>query len=145
MSQNVVLPHVLAAINGASVVCLSLGWLSVRSGARKTHRAAMIASVCLGVAFLVLYAAYHLNAGLAKFGGAGLIRPIYFGILIAHIAVAAAVAVLVPLSFIRALRGELARHRAYARWTMPAWLFVSVSGIVVYVMTIHLFPVGALS
>jgi uncharacterized membrane protein YozB (DUF420 family) len=100
----------------------------------------MKTAVGLGAAFLVLYLAYHFGAGLAKFGGQGLIRPIYFTILIIHIITAAAAAVVVPLAVMRALKGRFEAHRAIAERTWWLWMFVAVSGIVVYVMTIHLWP-----
>jgi uncharacterized membrane protein YozB (DUF420 family) len=100
----------------------------------------MLGAVAVSIAFLVTYLIYHFNAGLAKFGGEGLIRPIYFAILIAHVLIAIVITPLVPITLFRALRGDFERHRRIARWTYPLWMYVAVSGVVVYGMAIHWFP-----
>jgi putative membrane protein len=100
----------------------------------------MIAAIGLGIAFLVLYLSYHFGAGLAKFGGEGLIRPVYFTILIAHIIAATVAVPLVPLAVYRAVTGKYERHRRLAPWAWKVWMFVALSGIVVYAMTIHIWP-----
>ena len=134
------LPHVNAALNGATIVCLFAGLYFIRSGQRDRHRAAMIAALVVSAAFLVTYLIYHFNAGLAKFGGEGIIRPIYFGILIVHVIGAIIITPLVPITVWRALTQRFDRHRALARWTWPLWMFVALSGVVVYVMAVHMFP-----
>jgi putative membrane protein len=88
----------------------------------------------------VTYLIYHFNSGLARFGGEGVIRPIYFSLLIAHVIGAIIITPLVPITLYRALTGQFARHRQLARWTWPLWMYVAISGVVVYVMTIHLYP-----
>ena len=100
----------------------------------------MAAAVAVSVVFLVIYVYYHANAGLAKFGGQGWIRPAYFTLLIIHIIMSAVLVPLVPITVIRALRQRFDRHRAIARWTWPIWVFVTSSGLVVYVMAVHLYP-----
>jgi putative membrane protein len=142
MIANTTLPHVLAAINSMTVLTILIGFVSIKRGARGAHRGAMLVSAGLGVAFLVIYLTYHMNAGLAKFGGVGAARTIYFSILIVHILAAALAAVMVPLTLFRALRREFLSHRAIARRTLPLWLFVSVSGLVVYVLAVHIYPYG---
>ena len=134
------LPHIMAVLNTGTVIALMLGYREIRRGNRDRHRACMLTAVGLGAAFLVLYTIYHLGAGLAKFGGTGIIRPIYFTILIVHILAAAAAAVVVPLAVWRALTGRFAAHKAIARRTWNLWMFVALSGILVYVMTIHIWP-----
>ena len=134
------LPHVLAVLNGATIACLALGLALIRAGRRDAHRAAMLAAVAVSVAFLTVYLIYHFNAGLAKFGGEGWIRPAYFSLLIAHVIGAIVITPLVPMTLWRALTGSFERHRRLARWTWPLWMFVAVSGIVVYVMAVHMFP-----
>lgn len=136
------LPHVLAAINSLTVVTLITGFIFIRRGERHRHKAFMVASLVLAVLFLAVYLYYHANAGLAKFGGEGLIRPIYFTILIAHIIGAVLLVPLVPTTVFFAVRGRFPRHRKLARWTLPLWLYVSASGVVVYVMAVHIFPSG---
>ncbi len=134
------LPHVLAGLNGLTIVLLIAGFAFIRRKNRTAHRACMLGAVSLAVLFLMVYVYYHANAGLAKFGGAGLIRPIYFTILIAHIIGAVALVPMVPITLLRALKGRFGRHKRIARWTWPLWLYVSASGVVVYVMAIHIFP-----
>ncbi len=134
------LPHINAVLNGATIVFLAAGLAYIRTGRRAEHRACMIGALSVSVAFLVVYLIYHFNAGLAKFGGEGMVRPIYFAILITHIAIAVAIVPLVPITVYRALKGRFERHKRIARWTWPLWMFVAVSGLVVYVMAIHLYP-----
>jgi len=134
------LPHVNAALNGATIVFLAAGLAFIRTGRRAEHRACMIGALSVSVAFLVSYLIYHFNAGLAKFGGEGMVRPVYFTLLIIHIAIAAVITPLVPITAYRALRGRFDRHKRIARWTWPLWMFVAVSGIVVYAMAVHVYP-----
>ena len=140
MLQIVDLPHVNAALNGATIVFLAAGLAFIRSGRRVEHRACMIGALTVSVAFLVTYLIYHFNSGLAKFGGEGIIRPIYFTLLITHVAFAAVITPLVPITVYRALKGRFERHKRIARWTWPLWMFVAVSGVVVYVMAVQLYP-----
>lgn len=134
------LPHVLAGINVVSTAFIVGGYVCIRRGKRTFHRASMIAAAAASLAFLAVYVVYHLNAGLARFGGEGAVRPIYFTLLIAHIIMAVVIVPLVPATFYMALSGRLERHRAWARWTLPIWLYTTVSGVVVYVMAVHLYP-----
>lgn len=136
------LPHVNAALNALSIVFLSFGYAYIRSGQREKHRACMLAAVAVSAAFLVTYLIYHFNSGLARFGGEGWVRPLYFTILIVHVLVAVVITVMVPITLFRALAGRFDRHRRIARWTWPLWMYVAVSGVVVYVMAIHMFPYG---
>lgn len=139
------LPHVNAALNGISIVFLALGLRFILRGDRRRHRAMMLSAATVSALFLVTYLTYHFNSGLAKFGGEGIVRPIYFGILIAHVIGAVVITALVPLTLYRALSGQYDRHRKIARWTWPLWMYVAVSGVVVYVMAVHMFPyVGGL-
>jgi putative membrane protein len=134
------LPHVLAVTNVATIVVLLRAYSLIRARDREGHRRTMFVAIGLGVAFLAVYLVYHAFAGLAKFGGYGAIRPIYFTLLAVHVLMAFVVAVLVPITFYNAMVGRFATHRRFARVTMPAWLFVAVSGLVVYVMAVHLYP-----
>jgi putative membrane protein len=134
------LPHVNAALNALSMIFLAFGYRFIRAGDRRRHRACMLAATAASLLFLITYLTYHFNSGLARFGGEGFIRPVYFTILIAHVLVAIAITPLVPLTLYRALTGQFARHRAIAGWTWLLWMYVAASGVVVYVMAIHLFP-----
>jgi putative membrane protein len=134
------LSHVIALLNGASAFALGLGFFFIRRGRWRRHRACMLTAVGLSAAFLVVYVIYKANAGFARFGGEGWIRPVYFTILIAHIMGAVAIVPLVPIALVRALRGRFDAHRRIARLAWPLWMYVGVSGVVVYAMAVHLFP-----
>ncbi len=134
------LTHVLAVLNAATIVVLLYAYSRIRAKDREGHRRAMMVAIAIGAVFLAVYFVYHAFAGLAKFGGEGPIRPIYFTLLAIHVVMALVVAVLVPLTVYNALKGRFAVHRRFARVTFPSWLFVAVSGLVVYVMAVHLYP-----
>ena len=137
------LTHVLAVINAATIVVLLWAYSRIRARDREGHRRTMMVAIGLGVAFLAVYFVYHASAGLAKFGGSGPVRPIYFTLLAVHVAMAFVVAVLVPLTFMNAMKQRFATHKRLARVTLPLWLFVAASGLVVYVMAVHLYPLAA--
>ncbi|TVR95616.1 MAG: DUF420 domain-containing protein [Rhodospirillales bacterium] len=134
------LPHFNATFNAISIAFLIGGLYFILNGMQERHKLCMVGALVASAAFLVTYLIYHFNAGLAQFGGEGIIRPIYFTILIIHVIGAIVITPLVPITVWRAWRGRFDRHRAIARWTWPLWMFVAVTGVVVYVMTIHLFP-----
>ena len=128
------LPALNALLNGTAAVLLVVGWLLIRSGRREAHRRVMLAALAVSAAFLASYLVYHFQVGSVRFAGTGAARGVYFAILISHTLLAAAVPVLALVTLVRALRGRFARHRAIARWTLPIWLYVSVTGVVVYWM-----------
>ncbi len=134
------LVHLNAALNALSVVFLVFGYIFIKGGDRARHRACMIAALVVSAAFLVSYVIYKLNSGFAKFGGEGVIRPIYFTILALHVAGAITIVPLVPVTAFRALREQFDQHRKIARITWPLWTYVGVSGVVVYVMAVHMYP-----
>ena len=134
------LPHVIASLNGLTVILLGLGYAFIRQGQWQRHRACMLSALGVSAAFLVVYLIYKANTGFAKFGGTGWVRPVYFSILIAHIIGAIAIVPLVPLTVFRALRQQFDKHRRIARWTWPIWMYVGISGVIVYLMAVHLFP-----
>lgn len=140
MTDLTIFPHLLAALNMTTAVLLATGYVFIRRGDKLSHRKCMLAAISVAVVFMAVYIYYHANAGLAKFGGEGVIRTVYFTILIAHVSIAVTIPVLAPWTAFRALKGRFAKHRKMARWTLPLWLYVSASGVVVYVMSIHLFP-----
>ena len=137
------LPHVLAVINAATIVVLLRAYSLIRAGDREGHRRTMFVAIGLGVAFLAVYLVYHAFSGLAKFGGHGAIRPIYFTLLAVHVLMAFIVAVLVPVTFYNAMKQRFVTHKRLARVALPLWLFVAASGLVVYVMAVHLYPMNA--
>ncbi|MBT3911113.1 MAG: DUF420 domain-containing protein [Rhodospirillaceae bacterium] len=132
--------HIIASLNGLSVICLVAGFIFIRRGERTKHRACMLAAVSVSALFLVFYVIYKMNSGFAKFGGEGWIRPVYFSILAAHVIGAIAITPLVPLTLYRALKGQFDKHKRLARWTWPLWVYVGISGVVVYFMAVHLYP-----
>ena len=136
------LPHLNAALNSLSFLLLLAGFYFIRRGSVAAHRYSMTGALGVSVLFLVSYVTYHYSYGSVKFTGTGLVRPVYFTILITHIILAAVIVPLVVVTLRLALRGEYARHRRVARWTYPLWLYVSVTGVVVYLMLYRLYPRG---
>ena len=133
------LPHLNAALNATATVLLVTGWLLIKRRRIQQHRAVMIAAVVTSAAFLTSYVTYHANAGSKPFPGTGAIRTIYFAILIPHVILAAVSLPPILITFIRGLRRDDQRHRRIARWTLPVWLFVSVTGVIVYVMLYRMY------
>ena len=132
-------PALNATLNGTSAVLIATGRMLIRRGHVAAHRGFMIAAVICSTAFLVSYLWYHAHVGSVRFQGQGMVRPVYFLILISHTFLAAAVVPLVIVTLMRALRERFDRHRAIARWTYPIWLYVSVTGVVIYLMLYHLY------
>ena len=128
------LPAFHAALNGTTAVLLSIGYLLIRSGSVAWHRRLMVGAFAISCVFLISYVIYHSQAPESQYGGVGWIRPVYFTILVSHIALASVVLPLALYAVARALRGEFPRHRRVARWTLPLWLYVSVTGVIVYLM-----------
>jgi len=128
------LPAVNAVLNGTAAVLLVTGYALIRSGRRETHKKVMVTAFFVSILFLISYLTYHSQVGVHNYQHTGAIRIVYFTILLTHTVLAAAVPVLAIITLRRALRGEFARHRALARWTLPIWLYVSVTGVVVYLM-----------
>lgn len=131
------LPHLNAALNAASGLLLLAGLYFISRGAVRAHRACMLSALAVSGLFLVSYVVYHAQYGSVKFTGQGLARPVYFFILITHVVLAVTIVPLVFVTARRALRADFARHRKIARWTYPLWLYVSVTGVVVYYMLYH--------
>jgi len=128
------LPSVNASLNALAAILLILGYVLIRQGRREAHRKAMLAAFATSVVFLICYLVYHFQVGSVRFQRTGIIRTIYFSILISHTILAAAVPPLAIITLNRALKSRFPAHRAIARWTLPIWLYVSVTGVVVYWM-----------
>ena len=128
------LPALNATLNATSAVLLTTGWILIRRGRIAQHRAVMIAAVCTSILFLISYLVYHAQVGSVRFTKQGPIRAVYFTILLTHTVLAATIVPLVLVTLTRALRARYERHRRIARWTMPIWLYVSVTGVIVYLM-----------
>jgi putative membrane protein len=133
-AQVSALPGFNAFLNGTSALLLALGYAFVRAGRTGAHRACMLGAFGVSALFLVSYVTYHYSFGSRPFTGHGWIRWVYFPLLISHIALAAAIVPLALITIYRAVRGEVGRHRRLARWTLPVWLYVSVTGVMVYWM-----------
>src|SRR4051812_6393300 len=136
------LPAINATLNGTSAVLLLTGRTLIAQKRVAAHRVVMIATVLTSTLFLICYLIYHAQVGSVRFQGQGWVRPLYFGILLTHTVLAVVIVPLVLVTLTRGLRGNFARHRAIARWTFPLWLYVSVTGVVIYVMLYHLYRAG---
>jgi len=128
------LPTINAALNSLSAVFLCAGFLFIRSRNRRAHRACMLAACACSTLFLLSYLVYHYQVGSVPFKGQGPIRAVYFTILITHTVLATTVVPLALITLVRALRERFDAHRRIARWTFPIWLYVSVTGVIVYAM-----------
>jgi putative membrane protein len=128
------LPAVNASLNALSGILLLIGYVLIRQRRIDTHRKVMIAAFVTSSIFLVCYVVYHAQVGSVRFTRQGFVRPLYFTILVTHVTLAAAVVPLALVTLSRGLKARYARHRAIARWTFPIWLYVSVTGVLVYVL-----------
>jgi len=131
------LPLVDAFLNGTAAVLLVWAYILIRQGKREAHKRVMLAAFTVSCVFLVCYLVYHAQVGSVRYPHPGTMRSIYLSILTTHTILAAAVPVLAIITLRRGLKGKFARHRAVARWTLPVWLYVSVTGVVVYLMLYH--------
>lgn len=133
------LPALNATLNAISAICLTTGYLLIRRGRRDLHKKCMLAALVASTAFLTSYVIYHANTGSRPFPGHGAIRFAYFTILITHVVLAATILPLALTTTARGLRAQYARHVKVARWTLPIWLYVSVTGVVIYLMLYQLY------
>jgi uncharacterized membrane protein YozB (DUF420 family) len=142
MSEETIrlLPTLNAILNATSGILIVIGFLFIRQRRINAHRACMIAAVCSSILFLISYLVYHYHHGATRFPGTGWVRPFYFILLISHTILAAVIVPFVIVTLVRAFRGQFARHLRVARWTFPMWLYVSITGIVVYLMLYHFYP-----
>lgn len=134
-----VLPHLNACLNATSGVLLLTGFYFIRRGRVTAHLRCMTAALVVSIVFLVSYLVYHYHHGSTRFAGQGPVRPFYFTLLLTHTVLAVVIVPLVAVTITRALRGDFARHRRIARWTFPLWLYVSVTGVLVYLMLYQLY------
>jgi uncharacterized membrane protein YozB (DUF420 family) len=128
------LPALNATLNATSAVLLTIGYLRIRNGDIRRHKAMMISACVVSTLFLISYVVYHAHIGSKPFPGRGPIRFVYFTILLTHVVLAAAIVPLVVVTLTRGLRARYDAHRRIARWTLPFWLYVSVTGVIVYLM-----------
>jgi uncharacterized membrane protein YozB (DUF420 family) len=128
------LPKLNAVLNGTAAVLLVCAFTLIRWGRREAHKRVMLAAFTVSVLFLISYLTYHAQVGSVRYPHPGPIRSVYLTILFTHTVLAAAVPVLAIITLRRGLAGDFVRHKAIARWTLPIWLYVSVTGVVVYLM-----------
>jgi putative membrane protein len=128
------LPALNAVLNGTSAVLLTAGFVAIRRRHVRVHRACMVAAFVTSVVFLASYLTYHLQVGTTRYPGEGWMRPAYFSILGTHTVLAALIPPLAVTTLVLGLRARFTRHARLARWTLPAWLYVSVTGVVIYLM-----------
>ena len=133
------LPALNATLNGIAAILLSAGYLLIKRGDRRRHQWCMLGALTTSALFLVSYVTYHLHAGSRPFPGQGPIRLVYFAILITHVILAAVIVPLALVTATRGLRSQFDRHVRIARWTLPLWLYVSVTGVVIYLMLYQLY------
>jgi uncharacterized membrane protein YozB (DUF420 family) len=134
------LPHVNAILNSTSAVLLLAGFSFIRRGRIQAHRNCQVAAVVTSTLFLISYLTYHYYHGATRFAGQGLVRPLYFTILTTHTILAVVIVPLILITLYRATRRDFIRHRRLARVTLPLWLYVSVTGVIVYLMLYHIYP-----
>ena len=128
------LPAVNATLNAISGVLLLIGYLLIRARRIQQHRTCMIAAFATSSLFLICYVVYHAQVGSVRFTRQGFVRPLYYTILITHVTLAATVLPLAIITLSRGLKARYTQHRRIARWTFPIWLYVSVTGVLVYVL-----------
>ena len=129
-----------ATLNGTSAVLLTCGYAAIRARKIAVHKTFMIAAFLTSTAFLISYLAYHYRVGHVAFQGQGWIRPVYFALLLTHTVLAAAIVPMIVVTLRRAWLEKFDKHRMIARWTLPLWLYVSVTGVVVYLMVYQIYP-----
>ena len=133
------LPALNATLNALSAVCLTLGYIFIKRRDRVNHMRSMLAALATSAVFLVSYVVYHANVGSKPFPGQGIVRTIYLTILFTHVVLAAVILPMALVTARRGLRGRFDRHVRLARWTLPLWMYVSVTGVVIYVMLYQLY------
>jgi uncharacterized membrane protein YozB (DUF420 family) len=131
-----------ATLNGFAAILLLAGFYCIRRRWIRAHRACMLSAFAVSTVFFISYLTYHYHVGDVRFQGYGPVRPVYFTMLISHIALAVAIVPLALITLTRALRGNFVKHRRIARWTWPVWIYVSITGIVTYLMCYQLYPPG---
>ena len=134
------LPPLQAGLNTLSAVLLSSGYFFIRRKNKTAHRRCMISALFVSFLFTLSYLYYHAQVGNIAFAGQGLVRPIYFSVLASHVILAALTVPLVLITVWRIFRKQPEKHRKIARWTLPIWLYVSITGVMIYIMAFHIYP-----
>lgn len=134
------LPSINAVLNATSAVLLASGYGFIRRRRVRAHKVCMVAAFATSILFLVSYLVYHYNVGSVRFQGEGWVRPVYFTILLTHTILATVIVPLALVTLFRAWKADFVRHARIAKWTLPLWLYVSLTGVVIYVMLYQLYP-----
>ena len=129
-----------ATLNGTSAILLACGYAAIKNGKMKVHKAFMISAFAVSTVFLASYLIYHYRVGHVVFQGQGWIRPLYFALLISHTVLAIVIVPMILVTLRRAWLEKFDRHRIIARWTLPLWFYVSVTGVIVYILLYQLYP-----
>ena len=137
-----VIPPFLAILNTTAATLVSLGFFFVRRKQVLAHRACMASALLVSTVFMVFYLYYHAQVGNIPFAGVGAVRPVYFSLLTSHVILAAVLFPLVLVTAGLAITGRISRHRRLARWALPIWLYVSVTGVIIYLMAFHIYVAG---
>ncbi|MCP3670383.1 MAG: DUF420 domain-containing protein [Gammaproteobacteria bacterium] len=140
MDVITLLPPVQASLNVTAATLISAGYYFIRGGNRSAHKICMIGALAVSTLFFIFYLYYHSVVGNIPFAGQGAIRPLYFSVLITHVVLAAAIVPLVLMTVSFVVRGRFRKHREIARWTLPVWLYVSVTGVLIYLLAFHFYP-----
>ena len=135
-----ILPHVLAILNITAICLITISFYQIRQHNQIAHRNFMLSALLISIIFMAIYLFYHSLVGNVKFAGEGIIRPIYFSILISHVLLAALIIPLILVTISFSIRGKFETHKKIAHWTLPIWLYVSVTGLIVYAFAFHMYP-----
>ena len=133
------IPHILAVLNTLSATLVSIGYINIRNKNKHIHKICMISALVVSTIFMIFYLYYHAKVGYIPFAGQGDIRYLYFSLLASHVILAAIVFPLVLITAGLTIRAKFNTHKRIARWTLPIWLYVSVSGVIIYVMSFHIY------
>ena len=133
------MPHFQAILNTSAAIFLGAGYRFIKNKNRSAHRTCMIVALAISSVFMVSYLTYHSQVGYEPFVGQGFIRPIYFTLLASHVILAAVIVPLVLTTVVFAIQGKFTRHPKIARWTLPLWFYVSVSGVLIYILGFHVY------
>ncbi|MGB5305416.1 MAG: DUF420 domain-containing protein [Gammaproteobacteria bacterium] len=133
------IPPFLAILNTTAATLVSMGYIFVKRKNTTAHRACMITALLVSTVFMVFYLYYHAKVGNIPFAGTGMVRPVYFSLLASHVILAAVLFPLVLVTAGLALKGNTSRHRRIARFTLPIWLYVSITGVIIYLMAFHIY------
>jgi putative membrane protein len=133
------LPVLNAILNATAAAFLTVGYMQIRRGRIEPHKRCMLAALTTSALFLTSYLVYHANTGSRPFPGSGAVRMVYFGILVTHVVLAAVILPLALITAARGLRAQYDRHVRIARWTLPVWIYVSVTGVVIYLMLYQMY------